>query len=40
MDSDCDVYNEVKQMYINEGYKIIPYGYSGGIRQRAEKICW
>lgn len=40
MDADADVYNEVKQMYQAEGYKIVPYGYSGGVRQRAENICW
>ena len=40
MDVDCDVYDEVKQMYQAEGYKIVPYGYSGGVRQRVENICW
>ena len=40
MDADADVYDEVKQMYQAEGYKIVPYGYSGGVRQRAENIYW
>lgn len=40
MDADDDVYNEVKQMYQREGYRIVPYGYIGGVRQRAENICW
>lgn len=40
MDADADVYDEVKQMYQAEGYKIVPYGYSGGVWQRAENICW
>lgn len=40
MDADSDVYDEVKQMYQKEGYKIVPYGYSGGVWQRCENICW
>lgn len=40
MDADSDVYDEVKKMYQGEGYKIVPYGYSGGVWQRAENICW
>ena len=40
VDADADVYYEVRRMYEAEGYKIVPYGYSGGVWQRAEKICW
>lgn len=40
MDADVDVYDEIKKMYQAEGYKIVPYGYSGGVRKRAENIYW
>lgn len=40
MDADADVYSEIRRMYEAEGYKIVPYGYCGGVRQRAENICW
>ena len=39
-DIDADVYDEVKELYEAEGYKIVPTGYIGGVWQRTEDICW
>lgn len=40
MDGDADVYDVVRRLYEMEGYRIKPYGYSGGVWQRSEIICW
>lgn len=31
---------EVKQMFLNQGYSFKPTGYCGGVWQLSEDICW
>lgn len=31
---------EIKIMYERQGYKFEPYGYSSGVWQLCENICW
>lgn len=39
-EADADVYDEVRKKYERAGYKIVPTGYSGGVWQLTEDICW
>lgn len=39
-DGDADVYDEIREKYEKAGYKIVPTGYSGGVWQKTEDICW
>jgi hypothetical protein len=32
--------NEIKQMFMAEGYTFKPTGYCGGVWQLSEDICW
>lgn len=38
--NDKDVYDEIRRKYENAGYIIKPTGYSGGVWQLTEDICW
>lgn len=40
IDGDSDVYSEIRAKYEKAGYRIVPTGYIGGVRQRTEHICW
>ena len=39
-DGDKDIYDEIRKKYESEGYIIKPTGYSGGVWQLTEDICW
>lgn len=35
-----ELYSAVKLEFQRHGYRFEPYGYSGGVWQDAENICW
>lgn len=39
-DNSDPMYSAVKKKFIELGYTFKPFGYSGGVRQDGENICW